>query len=102
MYAGAFVKELPEEDSDYLPQSKSAEDVIKSEFLESQLNIQASLSRSQALARTVHVDIPKSANESDKIFANIPRNEIKSDRQLSHVSLGDRAVVADYLKGLRQ
>ena len=71
MYAEAFVKELPEEDSDYLPQSKSVEDVIKSKCLETQLNTQASLSRSQALARTVHVDIPRSANESDRIFANI-------------------------------
>ena len=78
---------------------RSAEQNIAGKFLEAGLNMQSKLSRAQSLARTVHVDVPKLANESDSMFINIPKGHMKTDKQLSHIDADDRAVVSECLKG---
>ena len=69
----------PEWDEPAALSPKTAEGIIADKFLQAHVNMQAELSRSQALAGKTHVDKPRLANESDAMFRNFGNCVLKTD-----------------------
>ena len=82
--SGNLAKSTPKgEGCDSVDESpETGEKTIKSKFLETQVNIVAEKSRRIAHERIQFVKAPKQMNESDSIFQNLPKPNIKSDKDL--------------------
>ena len=100
-FVGNLAKDTSDEVShDCFPESETAEQTIGQKFLAADVNIQSSLTREKVLARRAFVETPRLANESDKMFENVPNTGVATnDKELRKLNQSTSQIVADFLTG---